>query len=59
MGVNGKKTRFVHEWPDDHAWSLPNVGLFTGIKLLGYVDLPGDRVPDRRLRRRATARAAG
>jgi hypothetical protein len=45
MGVNGKKMRFVHEWQDDHAWSLPNVGMFTGIKLLGYVDLPGIEFP--------------
>ncbi len=43
--VNGKKTGFVHEWQDDHAWSLPSVGLFTGIKLLGYVDLPGIEFP--------------
>lgn len=45
MAVNGKKTRFVHEWQDEHAWSLPSVGLFVGIKLLGYVDLPGIEFP--------------
>jgi hypothetical protein len=43
--VNGKKTNFVHEWPDDHAWSLPSVALMTGLKLLGYVDLPGIEFP--------------
>ncbi|MGD0900094.1 MAG: hypothetical protein ABR915_19845 [Thermoguttaceae bacterium] len=43
--VNGKKTRFVHEWHDDHAWSLPSVALLTGLKLLGYVDLPGIEFP--------------
>ena len=45
MSVNGKKTRFVHEWQDEHAWSLPSTGLFTDMKLLGYVDLPGIEFP--------------
>jgi len=45
MEVNGKRTGFVHEWQDDHAWSLPSVGLFTNLKLLGYVDLPGIEFP--------------
>jgi len=45
MEVNGKKTNFVHEWQDDHAWSLPNVAVFTSIKLLGYIDLPGIEFP--------------
>jgi hypothetical protein len=45
MEVNGRKTNFVHEWHDDHAWSLPNVGVFTNIKLLGYIDLPGIEFP--------------
>ncbi|HSU69412.1 MAG TPA: hypothetical protein VLJ39_21175 [Tepidisphaeraceae bacterium] len=45
MQVNGKKTRFVHEWQDDSAWGLPSVGLFTDMKLLGYVDLPGIEFP--------------
>lgn len=44
MGTNGKKTGFVHEWQFD-AWALPSVGLFTDIKLLGYVDLPGIEFP--------------
>ena len=43
--VNGKSTRFNHEWHDDHAWSLPSVALLTGLKLLGYVDLPGIEFP--------------
>jgi hypothetical protein len=42
---SGKKTGFPHEWNDDHAWCLPNVAVFTGIKLLGYVDLPGLMFP--------------
>jgi len=45
LEVNGKKTNFVHEWQDDHAWSLPSTGLFTAMKLLGYVDLPGIDFP--------------
>ena len=45
LRVDGKKTGFVHEWQDEHAWSLPSVGLFTGIKLLGYVDLPEIEFP--------------
>ena len=45
MQVNGKATNFVHEWQDDNAWSLPNVAVFTRIKLLGYVDLPGIDFP--------------
>jgi hypothetical protein len=44
LGVNGKKNNFVHEWQDD-AWSLPNVAMLEGIKLLGYVDLPGLEFP--------------
>lgn len=43
--VNGKRTNFVHEWQDDHAWSLPNVAIFTNLKLLGYIDLPGIDFP--------------
>lgn len=45
LGVNGKKTHFVHEWQDDHAWSLPNVAMLTDLKLLGFVDLPGIEFP--------------
>lgn len=35
--VNGKT--FPHEWAVPHA-ALGNVGLLTGMKLLGYIDLP-------------------
>ncbi|MCX5683894.1 MAG: hypothetical protein NT049_09440 [Planctomycetota bacterium] len=45
LGVNGKQTKFVHEWQDEHAWSLPCVGLFSEIKLLGYIDLAGIEFP--------------
>jgi hypothetical protein len=45
LGVNGKKTGFVHEWQDEHAWSLPSVGLLVDMKLLGYIDLPGIEFP--------------
>jgi len=43
--VDGRRTGFVHEWHDDHAWSLPNVAVFTNLKLLGYIDLPGIEFP--------------
>jgi hypothetical protein len=39
MTSNGKATRFVHEWQGDYP-CLPNVAVYTGMKLLGYVDLP-------------------
>ncbi len=45
IGVDGKKTHFVHEWQDEHAWSLPNVAMITDLKLLGFVDLPGIEFP--------------
>ncbi|MBE7464056.1 MAG: hypothetical protein HS116_11295 [Planctomycetes bacterium] len=41
---SAKETRFAHEWQDDHP-CLPNVAVFTRIKLLGYVDLPGLVLP--------------
>jgi hypothetical protein len=40
LAGSGKTSRFAHEWPDDYP-CLPNVAYLTGIKLLGYVDLPG------------------
>ncbi len=36
---SGKDGHFVHEWPDAYP-ALPNVAVFTNIKLLGYIDLP-------------------
>jgi hypothetical protein len=44
IGVNGRKVKFVHEWQDE-SWSLPNVAVITGLKLLGYIDLPGIEFP--------------
>lgn len=41
---SGKKSHFAHEWRDDNP-CLPNVAVFTRIKLLGYVDLPGMTFP--------------
>ncbi|OPZ26047.1 MAG: hypothetical protein BWZ02_02199 [Lentisphaerae bacterium ADurb.BinA184] len=40
----GKDTGFVHEWPDRHP-CLPNVAVFTGMKLLGFINLPDLRFP--------------
>jgi len=37
--ASSKDGHFVHEWPDDYP-GLPNVGLISGFKLLGYIDLP-------------------
>jgi hypothetical protein len=45
QGPSRKQTRFVHEWQDEHAWLLPSVGLFVGMKLLGYIDLAGIEFP--------------
>ncbi|HEY3322146.1 MAG TPA: hypothetical protein VGP72_16895 [Planctomycetota bacterium] len=41
---SAKKTGFAHEWKDDHP-CLPNVAVFTRMKLLGFVDLPGISFP--------------
>jgi len=41
---SGRKSGFAHEWRDDYP-GLPNVAVFTRIKLLGYVDLPGMTFP--------------
>jgi len=41
---SSKGGQFVHEWPDDYP-GLPNVAMFTGMKMLGYVDLPGVTFP--------------
>lgn len=41
---SAKKTGFFHEWHEDHP-GLPNVAVYTKMKLLGYVDLPGISVP--------------
>ncbi|MEX0774683.1 MAG: hypothetical protein WD042_03095 [Phycisphaeraceae bacterium] len=41
---SGKASGFAHEWPDDYP-CLPNVAIITGIKLLGYVELPDLKYP--------------
>jgi len=41
---SAKKTGFFHEWHDEHP-GLPNVAMYTKMKLLGYIDLPGITVP--------------
>lgn len=40
----GKRTGFAHEWRDEHP-GLPNVAVFSRMKLLGFVDLPGIEFP--------------
>lgn len=37
---SGRESRFPHEWSEPHP-GLPNVAVFTHLKLLGYIDLPG------------------
>lgn len=37
---SGRENRFPHEWREPHP-GLPNVAVFTHLKLLGYIDLPG------------------
>jgi len=37
---SGRENGFPHEWREPHP-GLPNVAVFTHLKLLGYVDLPG------------------
>ena len=41
---SAKKTGFAHEWNEDHP-CLANVAVFTRLKLLGFVDLPGVSAP--------------
>ena len=42
--TGGGVKSFVHDWPDSHP-CLANVGFLTGMKLLGFVDLPGIVAP--------------
>jgi hypothetical protein len=44
MESSGRLSHFAHEWKDDYP-CLPNVAVFTRIKLLGYIDLPGMEFP--------------
>lgn len=37
---SGRESGFAHEWREPHP-GLANVGVFTQLKLLGYIDLPG------------------
>lgn len=42
--TGGGEKAIPHEWQQPYP-SLPNIAMFTGIKLLGYVDLPGMQLP--------------
>ena len=44
MLTGGGEKTFNHDWPDKHP-GLANVAFLTGMKLLGYVDLPGIVAP--------------
>lgn len=41
---SGRENGFAHEWREPHP-GLPNVAVFTRLKLLGYIDLPGLNFP--------------
>ena len=41
---SGRENGFPHEWREPHP-GLPNVAVFTHLKLLGYIDLPGLNFP--------------
>lgn len=41
---SGRENHFPHEWSEPHP-GLPNVAVFTHLKLLGYIDLPGLSFP--------------
>ena len=44
LGGSGKKSGFMHDWPDEYP-CLPNTAFLTTFKLLGYIDLPGIEFP--------------
>jgi hypothetical protein len=44
VALAGCKPGFAHEWQAPHP-GMPNVAMLAGMKLLGYVDLPGIAVP--------------
>ncbi len=44
IALTGGGTGFAHEWKEPQP-ALANVALLTGMKLLGFVDLPGIEIP--------------
>jgi hypothetical protein len=44
IALTGCKPEFAHEWHKPYP-GLPNVAMFAGMKLLGFVDLPGITAP--------------
>jgi hypothetical protein len=44
IALTGCKPGFAHEWQAPHP-GLPSVAMIAGMKLLGFVDLPGMAVP--------------
>lgn len=44
LASGGKISQMPHEWSEENPL-LPNIAVFTRIKLLGYVDLPGLNFP--------------
>ncbi|HEX3134739.1 MAG TPA: hypothetical protein VHX44_14310, partial [Planctomycetota bacterium] len=44
IALTGLKPGFAHEWQIPHP-GLPSVAMLSGMKLLGFVDLPGISIP--------------
>ena len=44
LALTGMKAGFAHEWQIPHP-GLPSVAMLSGIKLIGFVDLPGISIP--------------
>jgi hypothetical protein len=44
LALTGMKKDFAHEWQIPHP-GLPSVAMLSGIKLIGFVDLPGISIP--------------
>lgn len=44
LALTGMKQGFAHEWQIPHP-GLPNVAMISGIKLIGFIDLPGISIP--------------
>lgn len=44
LAGGGKRAPFAHEWNDEYP-GMPNVAVFSQMKMLGYIDLPGLNFP--------------
>ncbi len=44
LALTGMKNGFAHEWQIPHP-GLPSVAMLSGVKLIGFIDLPGINIP--------------